>query len=221
MEPLCAVSWIVSNRKEGGLVRLLGGCLALILAASISAQTEPELKRFDFTNFSFPVDRARLELAPPEHWRWLDSTPPDRAALRNGRYTFDAVKGDPSPPYLSFASVRYGDIDNAAGAEAVVDLRFSTGGTASWHYLYVYGDGGAAQRVPILRGILECGSRGAGGLVTYAIDRGALVVEFFDPSHRFADCCSSRVIRVRYQLHAGKFVQQGAEETLPAPPMER
>ena len=123
------------------------------------------------------------------------------------------VNGEPKPsgpdepasrPYL----VVYGQLTkNPLEQEAAVDLLYDSGGTANWHYLYVYhlNDG-----KPELMAWLESGSRADGGLVKTNIRDHLLVLDFEDSSKQEGDCCSDGYIRVSYRWQNGRFV-----ETLP------
>ncbi len=123
-------------------------------------------------------------------------------------FSFD---GDPpyGVPSLELLSITYGDLDGDGREEAVVDLLYSTGGTANWHYLYVYAiDHGA----PRLLARLESGSRADGGLLRIAIQNRKLSLDFADERKRVADCCSDGFIRVAYGWREHRFVEIGPRE---------
>jgi hypothetical protein len=198
---------------------LLAGCLALPVLSSSALGLLGDIRIIDFANFSYPVERQWLQCPPPESWYWLPSIPRDTVALKNGRYVFESseYEGDPTPPSLSLRSVVYGDLDGDGMEEAAVDLRFGTGGTASWDYVYVHSLARDTARSVRLLGILESGSRADGGLVGSAIKGKLLILDFFDSSHRVADCCSSRAIRVHYRFRKGKFAEEGTRKGIEAP----
>jgi hypothetical protein len=100
-------------------------------------------------------------------------------------------------------------LDGDGNEEAIVHLNYSTGGTANWDFLYVYGQGHG--QLPIL-GILESGSRGYGGLVRTRITQGLLVLDFADAERRVGDCCSEGYVRIRYRWKKGVFVETGTRE---------
>ena len=89
----------------------------------------------------------------------------------------------------------------------MVDLLFRTGGTANWHYLYVYAP---SNGPPKLLGILESGSRADGGLVRVAIQPRLLILDFADTRRRMADCCSEGWVRVAYRWQNMHFVEAGS-----------
>jgi hypothetical protein len=105
---------------------------------------------------------------------------------------------------MMFSSVAYGDLDGDGREEAAVDLIRQSGGTASWHYLYVFG---VPKRAPKLLGILRSGSRAYGGLTAVAIVGRALVLDFNDPDLRTGDCCSDGFIREKYSFDGTRFIE--------------
>ncbi|MHB8486586.1 MAG: hypothetical protein ACYDCM_12800 [Candidatus Acidiferrales bacterium] len=110
-----------------------------------------------------------------------------------------------SRPYLSLRSVVYGQLTkNTLEQDAVVDLLYDSGGTANWHYLYVYH---LKDGKPELMAWLESGSRADGGLVKVDVRDHLLVLDFADPSKREGDCCSDGYIRVSYRWQNGRFVE--------------
>jgi len=189
--------------------------LPLLVIAAIAArgmavgQVITGIRNADFANFSYPVNRAEFEGAPPEKWLWLDNIPTDKLALKRGRYSFGT--GDPRSASLTLETVKYGALLDDGSEEAVVDVHFNAGGTAGWDYLYVYAPGAAGQ--PRLLGVLRSGCRADGGLLSFALTANRfLVLDFFGSAHRFADCCSSKMIRVRYRFHGDRVMQEGARE---------
>jgi len=208
-----------SGKRRVCVCGSLAAPLALLFVGCGAHRSIDNLRMIDFASFSYPVDRAGLEGGPSVGWHWLSPVPNDVVALKGGRHVLDGpeYRGDPHPSYLQLISVRYGDLTGGGADEAVVDLLFATGGTASWHYLYVYRSCHQNRGVPCLVGILKCGSRADGGLVATAIRGHLLVLDFFDSAHRVGDCCSSRVIRVRYRFQGGVFIEQGPREHFDAP----
>lgn len=175
---------------------------AILIASSATAQISG-VRQIDFRNFTYPWDEPPLGV--PGSWQWLRQTPKDVLQLADGRHNFVEVGApDRGQPYVALRSVTYGDLDGDGYDEAAVDLVYGTGGTANWHYLYVYSAVNGTKRF-IDR--LESGSRADGGLVSVAISRGLLVLDFADSERRQGDCCSSGVIRVSYLLQDGSFVE--------------
>jgi hypothetical protein len=154
----------------------------------------------DFNNFAYPWDPPRISV--PNVWKWLDGQPGSTLRITNGRHDFSPARGG----YVMLRSITYGDVDGDGEDEAAVDLLFSTGGTANWHYLYVFT---LADRSPKLLGRLRSGSRADGGLEKVSIEQNKLILDFADTSRRAADCCSEGYVRVSYRWQAGRFVEVG------------
>ena len=175
----------------------------LMLRLSLGAAT-PSLETVDFKNFEYPwypSDGTSV-------WHWMNGTPRSHIRLKDGRYSFDPNDSSHSA-YLGLSSVIRGDLDGDGQDEAAVDLRYGSGGTDNWHYLYVFK---ASGRNVVPLGVLESGSRAYGGLVNIQIAQGLLVLDFADENRRVGDCCSRGFIRVRYRFKDGRFIETGQRE---------
>lgn len=152
-------------------MRILIGIALSIFAAY--AQPAASIRDVDFRNFAHawgePGDGV------PAGWRWLKGHPQTTVQLVAGRKRFS------DGSYLTLRSVTYGELNGDREDDVAVDLSFSSGGTANWHYLYVYSfDSGR----PTLRSVLESGSRADGGLVRVEIRKGLLILDFQDTELR-------------------------------------
>jgi hypothetical protein len=175
-----------------------------------AASHTSSIRQIDFKNFAYPWDGGG---GSPDEWHWIGSIPSTKVELSGGVHRFweEVETGEDrnSAPGLRMESVTYGDLDGDQKEEAAVDLIYSSGGTANWHYLYVYKlDKGELR----LLGWLETGSRAYGGLVKVAIQNGQLVLDFADSERRIGDCCSEGYIRVRYAWRDGHFAETGTRE---------
>jgi len=160
--------------------------------------------KIDFANFSYPWSTGWEESDTPDSdWKWLEDRPQQTVQLQDSWHRFQDSEGN-SLGYLNLRSVTYGDLDGDGHEEVAVDLLRGSGGTANWHYLYVYKFAGYK---PHLIDWLKSGSRAYGGLVQVVIQDGALVLYFSDPDRRVGDCCSDGIIRARYRLKRGRFVE--------------
>ena len=183
------------------LSQLAVGLLMLRLSLAVAA---PGLETVDFKNFEYPWYPSGV----PSSWGWLEGTPRSHVRLKDGRHTFDPHDSSHSA-YLQLSSVTRGDLDGDGQDEAVVDLLYGSGGTANWHYVYVFK---ATDTNVVPLGILESGSRAYGGLVNIQITRGLLVLEFEDSDRLIGDCCSRGIVRVRYRFKDGRFIETGERE---------
>jgi hypothetical protein len=184
------------------LLRRVGAVL-LILAISLIGATK--IGDVDFKNLDYPWGAPQLEV--PTSWKWLAGKPKSSVRVREGRHAFSASDESLPDGYLMISSVTYGDLNGDGRDEAVVDLLCSTGGTANWHYLYVFT---LMNGSPRLLGRLRSGSRADGGLLKVGIEKNTLVLDFADTDRRIADCCSEGYIRVRYRWQAGRFIEVGS-----------
>jgi hypothetical protein len=125
--------------------------------------------------------------------------------LAGGRHDFSGSESFAA--CLIIEAVTYGDLNGDGRDEAAVELRCGTGGTAHWHYLYVFT---LVNGSPSLVARLQSGSRAYGGLLKVRIERNTLELDFADSDRRVGDCCSEGYIRVRYRWQASRFVEVGA-----------
>jgi len=169
------------------------------------------IRDIDFKNLAYPFDETFHGV--PGTWHWITRLPQSKITLTQGRKDFlpPGAKEPRGPydsyPYLMFGSVTYGDLNNDGLEEAAVDLAYGTGGTANWHYLYIFT---LEHGVPKLLALLESGSRADGGLIRTSIEAGLLVLDFLDQGKRQGDCCSRGYIRVHYRWKRDHFIEQGS-----------
>jgi len=183
--------------------------IGLLLLASISFGAGPAaIRRVNFKNFSYPW-------SPPSDWPsqlvWLDTSQQEHVRLVNGRWRFDAKDDEGDTPFsgLTLEAVQYADVTSDGRTDAIVLLRFDTGGTQYSHYVYIYS---FAAGKPKLLACFHSGDRAASGLYRVYGEGEKLVVELYDPNKRDGDCCSTGFVRTRYQWHSGKFSAYGAQE---------
>jgi len=182
--------------------RVSVGILLVSLANSFAAST---IREIDFQNFSYSWPKS-VGGVPPS-WKWLDAVPTGSIRLANGRVEFGESRQFSPAPFVELISVTYGDLSGDGREEAAVDLMYKTGGTADWHYLFIYA---LADGSPKLLGLLRSGSRAYGGLVKVAIHEHRLLLDFSDERKQIGDCCSEGWVRVGYRLRNGRFVETGA-----------
>ncbi|HJX84178.1 MAG TPA: hypothetical protein VJ723_07535 [Candidatus Angelobacter sp.] len=128
--------------------------------------------------------------------------------MSDGRWSEDEAAGRPFSG-LTFEQVQFGDVTGDGREEAIVVLRFDSGGTQYSHYVFIYS---LEAGQPRLLGYFHSGDRAYHGLYKVYAKAGKLVVELFDPEKRQGDCCSSRFIRTRYRWRNGTFIRSSADE---------
>jgi hypothetical protein len=186
------------------MVRILVRVVVLLTPLMLTA-AERGTHGVDFRNFEYPWIE---ELGVPSNWEWRYVAAGSHVRLKNGWLTLDPAD-PPHSAYLHFGSVTFGDLDGDRQDEAVVDLLYGSGGTANWHYLYVFK---ATNGTVVPIGILKSGSRAYGGLADVRISKGLLILDFADEDRREGDCCSRGIIRVRYRLQGKRFLETGSRQ---------
>jgi hypothetical protein len=178
----------------------------LLLYASIGfAAAQTNIRQVDFKNFSYPWTHS---FRWPSKLVWLDMSKEKHVWLVNGRRLHDSGNGITFSG-LTLEEVQFADVTGDGQTDAVVVLRYDTGGTQYSNYVYIYSFAGGK---PKLLACFHSGDRAASGLYRVYEQKGKLVVELFDPEKSTGDCCSSGFIRTRYQWHNTKFVAVGAQE---------
>lgn len=184
---------------------------ACAISLSVSA-ADQILRQLDFKNFEFPW-------SGPPNWsdrlEWLNDSESDRVRLVNGRWKYigrdSEAAGDSRLPFagLTLETVQFGDVTADGREEAIVVLRFDTGGSRYFYYVFIYSSKGGQ---PNLLGYFHAGDRADSGLYRVYPQAGKLVVELFDPRKRTGDCCSSGFVRTKYRGHDSKFERFGPRE---------
>ena len=184
---------------------LLKSVLTIGILFLIASPARSTIRDVDFGVFSFPWAESMHHHSSSG---WLEVVPQSRIQLANGRHSFVEPGERPEgSPYLYLVSVTYGDLTGDGQEEAAVDLRYGTGGTMNWHYLYVYA---LLSNAPRLLAIFESGSRANGGLVKVVVENGLLVLDLNDETKRQGDCCSAGFVRIGYQWSGDRFVETGS-----------
>ena len=91
----------------------------------------------------------------------------------------------------------------------IVGLHYTTGGTQQTDYIYIFS---SAASAPKLLAYCYTGDRAASGLSKAYANRGRLVIERFDPRKQVGDCCSTGIVRTRYQWRGDRFEPVGKIE---------
>jgi hypothetical protein len=180
--------------------------VALFAAAFLSAHpsaAQADIRQVDFKNFSYPWSDASL--GEPG---WLDISHERPVRLTNGRRMRDSGNGM-TLEGLTLEEVQYADVTGDGQTDAVVVLRYDTGGTMFFYYVYIYS---LAAVQPKLLACFQSGERADSGLYRVYGQEGKLVVELFDPKKQVGECCSTGFIRTRYAWRNGKFLAVGVKE---------
>lgn len=184
---------------------VLAGVLLLACVCS-TAFAAGSLRETDFRNHTFPwlddVDSWQDDL------EWISGKPARMVRLRNGVWPLAEIEPDfaaPGAPFggLTFDSAIYGDLLGDEREEAVVILRYDTGGTMYWYFVYVFA---SVSGRPEVVAWFHSGDRAARGLHELRVEAGELVVELYDPAKQQGDCCSAGIERRRFRWSRGAFL---------------
>lgn len=178
---------------------------ALLFASVGLAVAQSKVQKVDFKNFSYPWTAYS---GWPHQLEWRDSSEQGHVQLVNGRW---AEGEEPNGRFsgLTLECVQFANITGDGQTDAIVTLRYDTGGTQFSHYVYLYS---LAEGKPKLLASFHSGDRAASGLYQVYGQEGKFIVELFDPHKQEGDCCSSGFIRTRYRWSDGKFVAVGVQE---------
>ena len=198
----------VVRRPYAEIIQMKAPLLAYfgyICAIALSSDTGS--RRIDFANHEFSW---RETDGWPDHLVWLSTSETNRVQLVNGRWKVPDY--DIPRKYragLTLDEVTYGNLTGEDTHEAVVVLRYDSGGVQYYYWVYIYG---TTERQAKLLGYFHAGDRAAQGLYRVYILDHKLVVELYDPEKAQGGCCSSGFIRTRYEWNGHTFSSVGAVE---------
>ncbi len=179
-------------------------CFAVLIvftqtcAMGWSQNSPHDIRSVDFKNFSYPW------VAPdgwPDHLQWMSIRLQHHVRLLSGKWN-DAGEGDG----LTLEGVQYAKLSSNKSEDAVVVLRYDTGGTQYHYWVYIYGDSGGQ---PKLLGFFHAGDRAAHGLYRVFAKDQVLNVELFDPKYEEGDCCSSGFLNYQFRWNGQGFEAVG------------
>lgn len=172
---------------------LLVCAVASTVACSQSFSTE--IRSVDFKNFSYPWVQPSVW---PDHLQWMSLRLNQHVDLVDGRWV-DRDRNRKDAPFtgLTLEGVEYATLSNDRSEDAVVVLRYDSGGTQYHYWVYIYS--GSNEPPPALLGFFHAGDRAAHGLYRVFVKDRTLNVQLFDPKKGEGDCCSSGYLD--YQFH--------------------
>jgi hypothetical protein len=187
-------------------------CLSI---PSIVAQNS--IRQVDFKNFTYPL---KDHLLGHGELQWLSAQVAGIPRLRTiqlkdgeNLQKVPIGKIDDGGYYevsgFTLQEVKYADLTGDGKEDAIVVLRYYTGGTQTTNYVYIYS---FADGHPKLLAYCHTGSRADFGLYGVYGEHGGLVFELLDPEKSEGDCCSSGFVRTRYRWDGSRFEAVGAPE---------
>lgn len=110
---------------------------------------------------------------------------------------------------FTLESVKFADLTGDGQDDAIVVLRYDTGGTQTTHYVYIYE---VRNGTPEVLAYCHTGDRSDHRLYKVYGSGGLLVFELLDPKKRSGDCCSSGIVITRFKWQQGRFKAIGTPE---------
>jgi hypothetical protein len=159
-----------------------------------------------FKNFDYPFAGAK---GWPHQLVWQNVNEGNKVTLVSGKWREPTDDSDEPVSGLTLESVIFGDVTGDGQSEAIVVLRYDSGGTQYSHYVYIFSLGGHSPR---LLAYFHSGDRASFGLYRVYPANGNLVVELFDPKRQQGDCCSEGFVRRRFRWTKSLFQQVGKTE---------
>jgi hypothetical protein len=187
--------------------------LLATLALAASAAAQKSIHQVDFAHFVYPLSGPLLG---HDDLVWLDPSRSGReirlvAGSDLKKISGFVMDGKEYAQYAGFKldSVKFDDLTGDGADEAIVVLRYLSGGTQTTNYVYIYT---LEDGHPKLLAYCHTGDRAYSGL--YGVDGsgGTLVFELFDPDQRSGDCCSPEVVVRRFRWQGGRFEQTGVPQ---------
>jgi len=178
--------------------------IAFLSICAVASASDRRIREVDFANHTYPWHRTEEW---PDRLEWQRSAEPNRINLVKGRWREPDSEKDQRYSGLTLEEVVYGDLTGDDADEAVVVIRYDTGGTQYHHFVYVFSPG---VKGPRLLAWFRSGDRSANGLYQVSLSNCGLVVDLYDPDKQQGDCCSSGFIRQRYRWSGTAFTKDGA-----------
>lgn len=200
-------SWLAMSYSLARLCAWSTICVLCIWPVR-AADVKTSIRDIDFRNFTYPWKELNEW---PDHMKWLTLEGSKQVKLANGRWALPQEDvSDPPFSGLTLDEVVYGKLLGDQRDDAVVVLRFDTGGTMYYYYIYIYTT--ESGRLKLLA-YFHTGDRSSFGLYRIYVQRKTLVVELYDPMKQEGDCCSSGFERVRYEWRKSAFAEVGSKES--------
>jgi len=183
-------------------MRLIRLALFVLVLNPIMGWSQASLRNIDFKNFSYPW------ISPnswPDHLQWMSLRLKQHIELVNGRWD-ERDGGDRSEGAqfsgLTLEGVQFARLSDDLSEDAIVVLRYDSGGTQNHYWVYIYGD---SHGTPKLLGFFHAGDRAQYGLYQVFEKDRILNVRLFNPKLREGDCCSSGYLDYRFRWNGEGF----------------
>jgi hypothetical protein len=179
---------------------------AVVSTVAFSQSPSAGIRSVDFKNFSYPWVEPSVW---PDHLQWMSLRLNQHVRLADGR-SVDRDGDDKDVPFagLTLEGVQYAKLSDERSEDAVVVLRYDSGGTQYHYWVYIYA--GSNEPPPALLGFFHAGDRATYGLYKVFARNRILHVQLFDPKHQEGDCCSSGYLDYQFRWNGRGFGAAGS-----------
>ncbi len=189
-----------SVRRAAGSILVLFFALVNLCEIGWSQTAVVGIRSVDFKNFSYPWINPS---GWPDHLQWMSLRLKKHVRLINGKWDErDESEKGTAFSGLTLEGVQYAKLSGENGEDAIIILRYDSGGTQYHYWVYVYGFSGG---IPKLMGFFHAGDRATNGLDQVFARDGVLNVRLFDPKYEEGDCCSSGRLDYRFRWNGQGF----------------
>jgi hypothetical protein len=198
------------SEKSGPKLRafpLLWICFVLLCITGWAQQRSTDPHTVDFKNLEYPWVHPH---GWPDHLQWMSLKLKQHVQLIEGKWddrNENARKSEEPFSGLTLEEVQYAKLSNDRTEDAIVVLRYDTGGTQNHYWVYIYG---TSDGTPKLLGFLHAGDRATHGLYQISAKDRILNLKLFDPRFQQGDCCSAGYLNYRFRWNGQGFEAIGA-----------
>lgn len=190
-------------------MRLIWQSLIALALTSMSGWSQAPaagLRATDFKNFSYPWIHPD---GWPDRLQWMSLRLNQHVELSNGKWDerdeSDRANGVPFSG-LTLEGVRFASLSGASSEDAIVVLRYDSGGTQYHYWVYIYGN---LNGKPKLLSYFHAVDRAQYGLYQVFEKDKVLNVRLFDPKLRTGDCCSNGYLNYQFRWNGEGFAEIG------------
>jgi hypothetical protein len=183
--------------------------IAFVLTSMLgwSQPSSTNLRAIDFKNFSYPWARPN---GWPDHLQWMSLGLKQSIKLVNGKW--DERDNSQRLDGLQFSGltlegVQFVRLSGTPSEDAIVVLRYDSGGTQYHYWVYIYGD---SDGTPKLLGFFHAGDRAQYGLYQVFEKERILNVRLFNPKLQEGGCCSSGYLNYQFRWNGKGFEAIGS-----------
>ncbi len=179
--------------------------ILLCLASANFVQAQSDIRKVDFSNFTYEASCAGEET--------------EKITVKESKFSKEETKdGYTDRFYFGVENPVYGDVNGDGKDDAIILSICNTGGTGNFSEGFIYGMSGGK---PALLGRIPGGDRAYGGLREVRVEDGLIIVESNDVGEAGGACCPEVIVTSYYRLKGGKLEETKASSRRDIYPAER